>query len=388
MTLNVGYGFKGLLDTAGKADLIARVPNLPLARLAAHAASPFLPLPYLRATATQLDVAWNGWPAYLMGQLSMTGWWYYFLVALAVKETIPCLLLLAAGLIAFPWKRAGLEERLLLLPPLLFFVCFSLGKVQIGIRYVLPAFPFLFIFASSLARLASRRARVLIVLLLAAHAAAAVRACPDFIAYFNAIAGGPARGYRWLADSNLDWGQDLPALGRWIAANHVADPVYLVYFGTAEPQFYGVRYRNAPVGYFARPELSPADMESARGYLAISVNSYNGFFFTPDTRDFWRRWLATHQATQVGILAVFMTIVAGMGGNAATQTLTVIVRGIALGELTWSNARKALLKELLVGVANGIATGILVELHRERRQVSAGGASAGDPVARLRRRLG
>lgn len=221
VTLNVGYGFKGLLDTAGKADLIARVPNLPLARLAAHAASPFLPLPYLRATATQLDVAWNGWPAYLMGQLSMTGWWYYFLVALAVKETIPCLLLLAAGLIAFPWKRAGLEERLLLLPPLLFFVCFSLGKVQIGIRYVLPAFPFLFIFASSLARLASRRARVLIVLLLAVHAAAAVRACPDFIAYFNAIAGGPARGYRWLADSNLDWGQNHTRLLAYARERHI-----------------------------------------------------------------------------------------------------------------------------------------------------------------------
>ena len=58
-------------------------------------------------------------------------------------------------------------------------------------------------------------------------------------------------------------------------------------------------------------------------------------------------------------LAVFMPIVAGMGGNAATQTLTVIVRGIALGELTWANARKALFKEISVGVANGIATGII-----------------------------
>jgi magnesium transporter len=46
-----------------------------------------------------------------------------------------------------------------------------------------------------------------------------------------------------------------------------------------------------------------------------------------------------------------------MGGNAGTQTLTVIVRGIALGELTWSNARKALVKELLVGIGNGVALG-------------------------------
>lgn len=59
------------------------------------------------------------------------------------------------------------------------------------------------------------------------------------------------------------------------------------------------------------------------------------------------------------VLAVFMPVVAGMGGNAATQTLTVIVRGIALGELTWANSRQALLKEAAVGIGNGLACGII-----------------------------
>ena len=71
------------------------------------------------------------------------------------------------------------------------------------------------------------------------------------------------------------------------------------------------------------------------------------------------------------ILAVFMPVVAGMGGNAATQTLAVIVRGIAIGELTWSNTRKALIKEALVGLGNGVACGIVgagvVWLMRGRR---------------------
>ncbi len=62
---------------------------------------------------------------------------------------------------------------------------------------------------------------------------------------------------------------------------------------------------------------------------------------------------------QWATLAVFMPVVAGMGGNAATQTLTVIVRGIALGELTWANSRKALLKEAFVGIANGVACGFV-----------------------------
>jgi magnesium transporter len=62
---------------------------------------------------------------------------------------------------------------------------------------------------------------------------------------------------------------------------------------------------------------------------------------------------------RVTALAIFMPIVAGMGGNAATQTLAVIVRGIALGELTWGNSRKALTKEVLVGLGNGVATGLI-----------------------------
>ena len=62
---------------------------------------------------------------------------------------------------------------------------------------------------------------------------------------------------------------------------------------------------------------------------------------------------------KVVALAIYMPVVAGMGGNAATQTLTVIVRGIALGELTWSNTRKALLKEAVVGIGNGVACGVI-----------------------------
>ncbi len=99
--------------------------------------------------------------------------------------------------------------------------------------------------------------------------------------------------------------------------------------------------------------------------------------FTPASQSFRMRfpWLVVNLATaflaagvvglfenaisQVTALAIFMPIVAGMGGNAATQTLTVIVRGLALGELTWANARKALTKELLVGLANGVANGVI-----------------------------
>jgi magnesium transporter len=99
--------------------------------------------------------------------------------------------------------------------------------------------------------------------------------------------------------------------------------------------------------------------------------------FTPAMESLRKRmpWLIVNLATAflaaavVGVfqdtistwvaLAVFMPIVAGMGGNAATQTLTVIIRGIALGELTWSNSGTALMKNLVVGIGNGIVTGTI-----------------------------
>jgi magnesium transporter len=78
---------------------------------------------------------------------------------------------------------------------------------------------------------------------------------------------------------------------------------------------------------------------------------------------------------KVTALAVFMPIVAGMGATAATQTLTVMVRGLALGELTWSNSRKALLKEVALGVSNGILLGVVAAIVTW--------AAKGDPVLGL-----
>jgi magnesium transporter len=99
--------------------------------------------------------------------------------------------------------------------------------------------------------------------------------------------------------------------------------------------------------------------------------------FTPAGESFRKRlpWLGVNLATaflaalvvglfegtidELAAIAMFMPVVAGMGGNAGMQTLTVIVRGIALGELTWTNARKALLKEIAVGIGNGVVLGLM-----------------------------
>lgn len=120
--------------------------------------------------------------------------------------------------------------------------------------------------------------------------------------------------------------------------------------------------------------------EATEDIYRLAGVSSDEHVFTPPPESLRKRfpWLVINLATAflaaavVGLfqgtirewvaLAVFMPIVAGMGGNAATQTLTVIVRGIALGELSWSNSRKALVKEMLVGLGNGVATGLVAAL--------------------------
>jgi magnesium transporter len=100
--------------------------------------------------------------------------------------------------------------------------------------------------------------------------------------------------------------------------------------------------------------VSTPPMESLRKRLPwLTVNLLTAFAASLVVRYF------EGTISRVVSLAVFMPVVAGMGGNAATQTLTVIVRGIAIGELTWVNARHALLKEGLVGIGNGVANGLL-----------------------------
>jgi magnesium transporter len=111
-------------------------------------------------------------------------------------------------------------------------------------------------------------------------------------------------------------------------------------------------YRLAGVSSDDRVFTSP--LESLRKRLPwLLVNMVTAFIAASIV------WLFTDTIALLPVLAMLMPVVAGMGGNAATQTLTVIVRGIALGELTWGNTRKALFKEALVGVGNGIACGLV-----------------------------
>ncbi len=214
LVLCAGYGFTGMVGAGGKSALLGKVPDRFPESILSRLVLPFFPLSYLRMVGRQLEVARGVWTSYLMGRLSKSGWWYYFLIAFAIKATLSFQLLLAASVVFIKRVRSSWTNELwLLLPPVVFFAVFSfVGHVDIGLRYVLPAFPFLMVFASKVVRLRDRARRLTTLAvgtLLAWHILASVLVFPDHLAYFNELIGGPRQGYRYLADSNLDWGQNL-----------------------------------------------------------------------------------------------------------------------------------------------------------------------------------
>jgi hypothetical protein len=127
-------------------------------------------------------------------------------------------------------------------------------------------------------------------LLLAWLAIGTLRAFPHFLSYFNEIAGGPRQRVHWLADSNLDWGQDLPGLRDWMHA-HGVGRINLCYFGNADPSYYGIKFVALPGSWGVWDDRSPSQPD-VPGYLAISATNLAGVGLqTPQLRSYYARLL-------------------------------------------------------------------------------------------------
>jgi 4-amino-4-deoxy-L-arabinose transferase-like glycosyltransferase len=236
-----------------------------------------LPEPYLHGVSIVLH--WSQRPAFLMGEVSWEGWWYYFLVTFLLKTPLPLLLLLGLAIASLRkgWHTRGLEALFLLLPAFLYFAAASASKSDIGHRYVLPIYPFLFVLVSSLIPWAVRqRAWVKggAALLAVWYLVSSLSIFPHYLAYFNELAGGPQNGYKYLVDSNLDWGQDLKGLKRYMDA-HGIDRVWLSYFGTASPAYYGIAYNYLPSFYI----FNPNTQDVRTPFVAISATNLQGVYF-------------------------------------------------------------------------------------------------------------
>jgi len=222
-----------------------------------------------------------GHPAYLLGRLSKNGWWYYFPVAVGLKTTLPllALVLLSVGVSTIRRASGKLGGVVYPLQAVGAILAVSIASnLNIGIRYVLAIYPFFAILASALWSDDPPRVRrttalaAASLLLVAWHMVESVAAHPDYLPYFNQIARG--REEHFLADSNLDWGQDLARLARY-AQQHRIDNFQLSYFGASSPAKLGVPY--SPLSW-SHPQP---------GWAAVSVNHLVGIEVDPRVS----RWL-------------------------------------------------------------------------------------------------
>jgi 4-amino-4-deoxy-L-arabinose transferase-like glycosyltransferase len=243
--VNAGYGFKGSLttldSTSFNSQLFRTLDKPPLNKVPVP-----LPSEFVQGFDRQkLDAEQGVFLNYLRGKLSNKGWWYYFFYAFLLKTPIPLLL----GFLFCLWhgfrcRQSGLDQAFLIVPALVILAIFSFfNEINVGLRYILPVFPFLFVWMGQLGELSIKKpvARWIAGTLLVTYVFSSLSAFPDYLAYFNAWAGGSENGHRHLLDSNLDWGQDLKRLKTYMEKEGIEE-VGLAYFGHVDPAVYGIDY--------------------------------------------------------------------------------------------------------------------------------------------------
>jgi hypothetical protein len=194
----------------------------------------------------------GGQPVYALGRVWPNGVWFYYPLAFLLKTPLPTLILIASAAVVVVRRRAFRGVWPLVIPIVAFGAAAMASALQLGHRFLLPMLPFMFGLAGQAVTavpwpLRRRDAISLVVagLLLIWLIVNAATIYPHHLSFFNELAGGPEGADRYLVDSNLDWGQDLPALRKLIEERDLPF-VHLGYFGSAVPSAYGIRYRPAP----------------------------------------------------------------------------------------------------------------------------------------------
>jgi hypothetical protein len=251
------------------------------------------------------------WPAFLNGDLYGAGKWTYFPLAMLYKTPVAELAaFFLAGLVLLVWVPRSFRSNHLwtiicLLVPFSIFAAAALAThLNIGLRNVLPLYPFLQIACGCAAAILwdhrPKLTRVFLVALGVLLAYETLSAWPDYIAFFNFPTGGEVGGLAHLSDSNLDWGQDLKSLAHW-QQQHAELPMYADLFESVDPEYYGLKYhpiiipRDGPLA--GKPT---SDVPMQRGWIAVSATHLQGLYVLPWEKGFYEPLRNTRPVAIIG----------------------------------------------------------------------------------------
>ncbi len=212
----------------------------------------------------------GGNTAYFEGEVSSKGWWSYFPTLALTKELLGFYILALFALFTAIKNRVKPDFNSLTAIIFIVFYWISsiLNPLNIGIRHVLPTFPFLYFLVAK--ELSEIKRNLVIAAIMLWMVAEIIFAFPAYLSYYNELGGGLQNGYKIATDSNYDWGQDLKRLKIWKEENR-AGKIYLDYFGGGSPRY-----------YLGEPPISFESWWSAKGappassYFAVSLNSLVG----------------------------------------------------------------------------------------------------------------
>ncbi len=247
-----------------------------------------LPESYLFGFTDVTMLSREGRPMFLLGKRYPEGKWFYFPAAFLIKSTIGFLLLLALVPFARALRKVEFRREVvfLVLPPLVFFGAAMTSKLDIGIRHVLPAWPFLIVLAAGGAVALARQSRawaLAIGVLVALHVVSSLYAFPNYLPYSNEAFGGPDRTYRVLEDSNVGWGGGLKALHANLAARDISD-CWFAYSALPDPASFQIPCKRLPTFFSSlgdRGQQQPVPTH-IDGPVFMSSEEVNGGFWGPD----------------------------------------------------------------------------------------------------------
>ncbi len=295
--LNLGYLFEDVCTPLREFQFVSRTFGAArYASVATSQGSPLVgqsgfdrflvPLPknYLLGIDTQKRDFEAGRPCFINGQWQMEGRWYYYLYALIVRCPVGTIVLVLMAILmscaTTEYSAMWRDEIVLLLPALAVWVLVSSQtRFTEHFRYVLPTFPYLFIWASKLGRAIVLKHRAVVAVAMMAllwGIGSSLSVYPHCLSYFNELGGGPFHGQTHLLGSNTDWGQDLLYLKRWIADHPFAESLRVALErGTAvDPTIVDMRAGPAPGVRKDRRQgpLCSGLVGPRPGWYGISVN--------------------------------------------------------------------------------------------------------------------
>lgn len=245
-----------------------------------------LPESYLFGMTDIVAISKTGRPTFLLGHDYASGRWFYFPTVFVIKSSIGFLLLLALIFATrAAWRREHNRELVFLLSPALLWVAVAMtSKLDLGIRHILPIFPFLIVIAAVVGFTLARQSRVwaaAVVALLAFHAVSSLHTYPNYLPYSNEAFGGPSNTYRLVSDANVGWEGGLKTLARYLNDRHITQ-CWLAFDGPNDPAYYHIPCKPLPTLFgvlVGRSQVVPSQIQ---GPVFLGSIELAGFDFGPD----------------------------------------------------------------------------------------------------------